>query len=71
MVMDFSKYFDFLKKKLKEMQIADPQSDCGTGFNMGAETMFHYGMIVLMDIQNEYTREKIHAARNATKKVSA
>lgn len=62
MGINFEKYFQILEEKLKEVQIADPQSDCGTGFNMGADTMFHYGQMVLMDIQADYVREKIHGS---------
>ena len=68
MDIDFGKYFQFLEEKLKEVSFEDPQSDCGTGFNSGAETMFHYGTMALLDLQAEYVHEKIHGP---DKKVSA
>ena len=66
MGIDFEKYFQFLEEKLKEIQFEDPQSDSGTCFNRGAETMFYYGRIALLEIQNDYTFEKIHSGEKVS-----
>ena len=57
--MDFEKKFEYLEEKLNKIKFDDPQSDYAKGFNTGAQTMFYYGRIALMDLQNECVSNKV------------
>lgn len=59
--MDMKPYFDFLKEKLEECKIENP-GNIGQACNDGLSTMYHYGCIALMKVQEELRKEEVKSA---------